>query len=143
MKAPADPKCAYGGYFRQDKHSATPSEGKEFSKGTADDKVEEHTFDLIMRQKEKLLDEAVPLRFLFSHLALREDWDNPSVLQIYALREAGAERACRLVEIGRLAEIGGKGSLDCALWIIPAERHLLRCTQQSRGGAASASVTTV
>jgi type III restriction enzyme len=100
VTTPADPARAHGGYFSQDKHSVTPFEDKEFSKSTTDDKVEERTFDLIMRDKEKLLDEAVPLRFLFSHSALREGWDNPNVFQICALREMGSERS-RRQSIGR------------------------------------------
>ena len=52
VTTPADPVRAHGGYFSQDKHSVTPFEDKEFSKSTADDKVEERTFDLIMRDKE-------------------------------------------------------------------------------------------
>ncbi|MBY0382487.1 MAG: DEAD/DEAH box helicase family protein [Xanthobacteraceae bacterium] len=100
VTTPADPESAHGGYFSQDKHSVTPFEDKEFSRSTGDDKVEERTFDLIMRDKEKLLDEAVPLRFLFSHSALREGWDNPNVFQICALREMGSERS-RRQSIGR------------------------------------------
>lgn len=95
VETPADPVRAHGGYFSQDKHSVTPFEDKEFSRSTSDDKVEERTFDLIMRDKEKLLDEAEPLRFLFSHSALREGWDNPNVFQICALREMGTERSRR------------------------------------------------
>ena len=95
VDTPADPVRAHGGYFSQDKHSVTPFEDKEFSRSTADDKVEERTFDLIMSQKEKLLEEAEPLRFLFSHSALREGWDNPNVFQICALREMGTERSRR------------------------------------------------
>ncbi|WP_300974473.1 DEAD/DEAH box helicase family protein [Sphingomonas sp. LHG3406-1] len=100
VNTPADPVRAHGGYFSQDKHSVTPFEDKEFSKSTKDEKVEERTFDLIMRDKEKLLDEAEPLRFLFSHSALREGWDNPNVFQICALREMGSERS-RRQSIGR------------------------------------------
>ena len=100
VETPADPVRAHGGYFSQDKHSVTPFEDKEFSRSTNDDKVAERTFDLIMREKEKLLDEAEPLRFLFSHSALREGWDNPNVFQICALREMGTERS-RRQSIGR------------------------------------------
>lgn len=100
VTTPLDAAGAHGGYFSQDKHSVTPFEDKVFSKSTGDDKVEERTFDLIMRDKEKLLDEAVPLRFLFSHSALREGWDNPNVFQICALREMGSERS-RRQSIGR------------------------------------------
>lgn len=100
VTTPPDAAAAHGGYFSQDKHSVTPFEDKEFARSTSDDKVEERTFDLIMRDKEKLLDEAVPLRFLFSHSALREGWDNPNVFQICALREMGNERS-RRQSIGR------------------------------------------
>jgi type III restriction enzyme len=46
-------------------------------------------FDLIMRDKARLLDEKENVRFIFSHSALREGWDNPNVFQICALREMG------------------------------------------------------
>ncbi len=100
VNTPADAEAAHGGYFSGDKHSVTPFEDKAFSKSTGDDKVEERTFDLIMRDKERLLDEAVPLRFLFSHSALREGWDNPNVFQICTLRAMGSERS-RRQSIGR------------------------------------------
>ncbi len=48
-------------------------------------------YELIMRNKEKLLDNDEPVRFIFSHSALREGWDNPNVFQICTLREMGAE----------------------------------------------------
>jgi len=44
-----------------------------------------------MKDKERLLDENEPVRFIFSHSALREGWDNPNVFQICTLREMGAE----------------------------------------------------
>ena len=47
-------------------------------------------FDLIMKNKARLLDENEPVRFIFSHSALREGWDNPNVFQICALREMGS-----------------------------------------------------
>lgn len=47
------------------------------------------TYDLIMRDKARLLDQSEPTRFIFSHSALREGWDNPNVFQICALREMG------------------------------------------------------
>lgn len=47
-------------------------------------------FDLIMRDKARLLDENESVRFIFSHSALREGWDNPNVFQICALREMGS-----------------------------------------------------
>lgn len=47
-------------------------------------------YDLIMRDKERLLSQEEPVRFIFSHSALREGWDNPNVFQICVLREMGA-----------------------------------------------------
>lgn len=52
---------------------------------------EDDAYELIMQQKERLLDENEPVRFIFSHSALREGWDNPNVFQICTLREMGAE----------------------------------------------------
>jgi len=53
-----------------------------------------------MRDKERLLDPLVPLRFIFSHSALKEGWDNPNVFQICTLREMGTDRERRQT-IGR------------------------------------------
>ena len=53
-----------------------------------------------MRDKEKLLSFETKLKFIFSHSALREGWDNPNVFQICALREMGTERERRQT-IGR------------------------------------------
>lgn len=52
---------------------------------------DDDAYELIMKAKERLLDEAEPVRFIFSHSALREGWDNPNVFQICTLREMGAE----------------------------------------------------
>lgn len=51
---------------------------------------EDDSYDLIMKDKARLLDPDEPVRFIFSHSALREGWDNPNVFQICALREMGA-----------------------------------------------------
>ena len=48
-----------------------------------------------MKDKERLLSIDVPLRFIFSHSALREGWDNPNVFQICNLREMSTERERR------------------------------------------------
>ena len=53
-----------------------------------------------MRDKEKLLSLETPLKFIFSHSALREGWDNPNVFQICALRDMRTERERRQT-IGR------------------------------------------
>ncbi|MDZ4655318.1 MAG: DEAD/DEAH box helicase family protein [Coriobacteriia bacterium] len=63
-------------------------------------KADDDAYDLIMRDKARLLDENEPVRFIFSHSALREGWDNPNVFQICALREMG-QAAERRQTIGR------------------------------------------
>ena len=60
----------------------------------------ERAYNLIMKDKEKLLSLDQPLKFIFSHSALREGWDNPNVFQICALRDIRTERARRQT-IGR------------------------------------------
>ena len=63
-------------------------------------KADDDTFKLIMKNKEQLLDNNEPLRFIFSHSALREGWDNPNVFQICTLNETKSEMKKRQ-EIGR------------------------------------------
>ncbi|MBW1693735.1 MAG: DEAD/DEAH box helicase family protein [Deltaproteobacteria bacterium] len=58
-------------------------------------KADKETYELIMRDKERLLSNDEPLRFIFSHSALREGWDSPNVFQICTLREMGTERERR------------------------------------------------
>ena len=53
-----------------------------------------------MKEKEKLLDLRTPLKFIFSHSALREGWDNPNIFQICALRDIQTQRERRQT-IGR------------------------------------------
>ena len=58
-------------------------------------------YDLIMKNKELLLDrDRSPVRFIFSHSALREGWDNPNVFQICTLKQSGSETRKRQ-EVGR------------------------------------------
>jgi len=83
----------HDGYFSQDKKGRA----KDTRGNTKDD---EDTYNLIMRDKERLLDPKEPLRFIFSHTALREGWDNPNVFQICTLREVGSELE-RRQQIGR------------------------------------------
>ncbi len=68
------------------------------TKGTSKD--DNDAYDLIMSDKARLLDQNEPVRFIFSHSALREGWDNPNVFQICALREMG-EATERRQTIGR------------------------------------------
>ena len=60
----------------------------------------ERAYNLIMKEKEKLLSLETPLKFIFSHSALREGWDNPNVFQICTLRDMSSERERRQT-IGR------------------------------------------
>lgn len=62
--------------------------------------ADDDAYELIMRNKAQLLSEIEPVRFIFSHSALREGWDNPNIFQICALREMG-ESAERRQTIGR------------------------------------------
>ena len=83
----------HNGYFSKDRKGKI----KDTRGGTKDD---EDTYSLIMKEKEKLLDINEPLRFIFSHTALKEGWDNPNVFQICTLREVGSEIE-RRQQIGR------------------------------------------
>lgn len=94
---PFDAVHAHNGYFSQDKRAVSPFETVT-GKTNAD--AEASTFELIMRDKERLLDLAEPLAFIFSHSALREGWDNPNVFQICTLAESSSEIKKRQ-EIGR------------------------------------------
>jgi type III restriction enzyme len=90
---PFDVAEIHNGYFSQDKQG----HAKDTRGNTADD---EDTYNLIMRDKERLLDPNVALRFIFSHSALREGWDNPNVFQICTLNETQSSDKKRQ-EIGR------------------------------------------
>lgn len=83
----------HNGYFAQDKRG-------HFKDSSGETKADDNTYHLIMKDKERLLDINVPLRFIFSHSALREGWDNPNVFQICTLNETKSELKKRQ-EIGR------------------------------------------
>ncbi|MFC1999166.1 type III restriction-modification system endonuclease [Chloroflexota bacterium] len=87
----------HDGYFSIDKKGGW-TDTAENTQGNRDDA--ERAYNLIMREKEKLLGFETPLKFIFSHSALKEGWDNPNVFQICALREMGTERERRQT-IGR------------------------------------------
>ena len=90
------------GYFAIDKKKVGGKTVEIFkdSKGEGTTKADDDTYNLIMRDKEKLLSLDTPLKFIFSHSALREGWDNPNVFQICALREMTSEQQRRQT-IGR------------------------------------------
>lgn len=87
----------HNGYFSIDKKGGwtDTDESNNSSRDNA-----ERAYNLIMKEKETLLSLETPLRFIFSHSALKEGWDNPNVFQICALREMGSERDRRQT-IGR------------------------------------------
>lgn len=87
----------HNGYFSIDKKGgwADTADNNQTSRDNA-----ERAYSLIMRDKEKLLSLETPLKFIFSHSALREGWDNPNVFQICALRDIQTERERRQT-IGR------------------------------------------
>lgn len=89
----SDISAIHDGYFSKDKKGRTKD-----TRG--DSKDDNTTYNLIMRDKERLLDPKNPLRFIFSHSALREGWDNPNVFQICTLNESKSTEKKRQ-EIGR------------------------------------------
>lgn len=93
----SDATEVHDGYFSIDKKGAW-TDTAENTQGNRDNA--ERAYNLIMRDKEKLLSFDTKLKFIFSHSALREGWDNPNVFQICALREMGSERERRQT-IGR------------------------------------------
>ncbi|GAB41385.1 restriction endonuclease [Gordonia sputi] len=86
---PQDPADLRRGYFSVLKGKKGMADKFQDTSGAT--KADDDAYDLIMRDKARLLDEAEPVRFIFSHSALREGWDNPNVFQICTLREMGAE----------------------------------------------------
>ncbi len=88
------------GYFAIDKKTKRIKDSEEKKDAGSDDVL---AYDLIMKDKERLLslDPAYsPVRFIFSHSALREGWDNPNVFQICSLRQAN-DTTKKRQEVGR------------------------------------------
>ena len=90
--------AVHGGYFSIDKKSNRAVDTKESNKEGLE--AAQRAYELIMREKEQLLALETPLKFIFSHSALREGWDNPNVFQICTLRDVQSERERRQT-IGR------------------------------------------
>jgi len=88
------------GYFSIDRKKVGGQTVERFKDTRGDTKADDDTYNLIMRDKERLLSFETPLKFIFSHSALREGWDNPNVFQICALRDVRTERERRQT-IGR------------------------------------------
>jgi len=92
--SPLPVESVHNGYFARDKEGL-----KDSSEGKST-KADDEAYQLIMRDKERLLSPEEPLRYIFSHSALREGWDNPNVFQICMLRDGQSEIRKRQ-EIGR------------------------------------------
>ena len=99
-----DPLEVHNGYFSIDKKSKKSNKKDKFEyfKDTnGSTKADEDTYSLIMKDKKGLLSFSSNLRFIFSHSALREGWDNPNVFQICTLRERGLSKITPRQQIGR------------------------------------------
>lgn len=83
----------HAGYFSIDRKKVGSKTVEMFkdSRGSGTTAADDDTYSLIMKNKEKLLDLNTPLKFIFSHSALREGWDNPNVFQICTLRDMSSE----------------------------------------------------
>ena len=96
-----DPRNAveniHQGYFSMDKKGRMVDPKMERGSDNSND---ESAYDLIMKDKERLLSMKEPVRFIFSHSALKEGWDNPNVFQICTLKESSNENKKRQ-EVGR------------------------------------------
>lgn len=93
-------KNTHAGYFSIDKKGHMINSKISRSETSSDDV---NAYDLIMKNKELLLDcnpKKSPARFIFSHSALREGWDNPNVFQICTLKQSGSDVRKRQ-EVGR------------------------------------------
>ena len=97
MTSPTRLSKTHNGYFSIDRRGVwtDTAENRQADRDNA-----ERAYNLIMRDKEQLLSFDEPLKFIFSHSALREGWDNPNVFQICALRDIQTERERRQT-IGR------------------------------------------
>lgn len=92
------PRDVHRGYFSIDKKTNRIIDGKVERKTGLSDDIS--AYDLILKNKERLLSFEEPTRFIFSHSALREGWDNPNVFQICTLRHSNSTTAKRQ-EVGR------------------------------------------
>lgn len=92
-KFPASCDKVHNGYFSQDKKGT-------FKDTKGDTLADYDTYNTIMKDKEWLLSFDCPLRFIFSHSALKEGWDNPNVFQVCTLIEQKSTFTCRQ-KVGR------------------------------------------
>ena len=90
--------ATHAGYFSIDKKGHKIDSHMKRGSDINDD---ESAYELILKDKEKLLSFDNPVRFIFSHSALREGWDNPNVFQICTLKHGGDSTTNKRQEVGR------------------------------------------
>ncbi|WP_231040315.1 type III restriction-modification system endonuclease [Pectinatus frisingensis] len=93
-----DVQQTHAGYFSIDKKGHKVDSTVKRDKDESDDIS---AYDLILKDKERLLSFDNPVRFIFSHSALREGWDNPNVFQICTLKHGGDSPTLKRQEVGR------------------------------------------
>ncbi|MGN0946158.1 MAG: type III restriction-modification system endonuclease [Megasphaera sp.] len=93
-----DVHATHAGYFSIDKKGHKVDSKIKRGSDISDD---ESAYELILKDKEKLLSFDNPVRFIFSHSALREGWDNPNVFQICTLKHGGDSTTNKRQEVGR------------------------------------------
>jgi type III restriction enzyme len=93
-----DPKNVHKGYFASRKYKGEIIYEDTNGKNEKNDK---EAYDLIMKNKERLLSFDEKVSFIFSHSALKEGWDNPNIFQICTLRDDTANQMKKRQEIGR------------------------------------------
>lgn len=92
------PEETHTGYFSIDKKGRKVDSS---TKRGSDESDDISAYDLILKNKELLLSFDSPVRFIFSHSALREGWDNPNVFQICTLKHGGSSPTQKRQEVGR------------------------------------------
>ena len=93
-----DVHSTHAGYFSIDKKGRKVDSSLKRGSDESDDIS---AYDLILKDKERLLSFENPVRFIFSHSALREGWDNPNVFQICTLKHGGSSPTHKRQEVGR------------------------------------------
>lgn len=93
-----DVHSTHAGYFSIDKKGRKVD--SKLKRGS-DESDDTSAYDLILKDKERLLSFDNPVRFIFSHSALREGWDNPNVFQICTLKHGGNSPTQKRQEVGR------------------------------------------
>jgi len=94
----SDPEKVQASYFAKQRRRGGGKEDKDSSTGRS--QADQEAYELIMKEKERLLSFDEPVAFVFSHSALREGWDNPNIFQICTLNQTASELKKRQ-EVGR------------------------------------------